>query len=41
LPAFEKYIEPYQEEADIIVNNNRDFDRGLAVILGFIASKQQ
>lgn len=41
LPAFEKYIEPYQEEADIIVNNNRDFDRGLAVILGFVASKQQ
>lgn len=38
-PAFEKYILPYKEEADIVVNNNRDFERGLAVLTGFLKSK--
>lgn len=39
LPTFERYIEPYREEADLIVNNNANFDRGLEVVKGFIASK--
>ena len=39
LPSFEKYIKPYQEEADIVVNNNRDFERGLEVLSGFLRSK--
>ena len=39
LPSFEKFIQPYQEEADIVVNNNRDFERGLAVVSGFIKNK--
>ena len=39
LPSFEKYIEPYREDADIIINNNRSFDRGLEVLLGYITSK--
>lgn len=39
LPSFERYIEPYREEADIVVNNNRDFERGLAVLLGFLEFK--
>lgn len=41
LPSFEKYIEPYQEEADIVINNNRNFEQGLDVITGFISSKLQ
>lgn len=38
-PAFEKFILPYKEEADIVVNNNRDFERGLEVLTGFLKSK--
>ena len=41
LPSFEKYIEPYQEDADIVINNNRNFEQGLDVITGFISSKLQ
>lgn len=39
LPAFEKYIEPYKEQADIIINNNQHFDTALEVIVGFIKSR--
>jgi uridine kinase len=38
-PAYEKFIQPYKDEADIVVNNNRDFERGLAVLTGFLKSK--
>lgn len=36
LPAYEKYIHPYREEADLIVNNNHQFEKGLQVVTGFI-----
>lgn len=39
LPSFEKYIQPYKDDADIVVNNNRDFERGLEVISAFLKSK--
>lgn len=39
LPAYEKFIAPYRESSDLVVNNNHDFDRGLAVMEGFIRSK--
>jgi uridine kinase len=39
LPSFERYIEPYREDADIVVNNNRDFERGLTVLMGFLRSQ--
>ena len=39
LPAFEKYIKPYIDEADIIVNNNKDFRKGFDVICGFLKNK--
>lgn len=39
LPSFERFIQPYKEEADIVVNNNRDFERGLEVLTGFLKSK--
>ncbi len=45
LPAYERYILPYKDEADIVINNNRDdyrdFRRGLSVLSGFIRSKLQ
>ncbi|MFN0036664.1 MAG: uridine kinase [Saprospiraceae bacterium] len=39
LPSFERFILPYKEEADLVVNNNRDFERGLAVLEGFLRDK--
>jgi uridine kinase len=39
LPAYERFIAPYREEADVVVNNNRDFEGGLAMVEGFIANK--
>lgn len=37
LPTFEKYIQPYMDEADIIINNNRHFNQGLEVMSGFVS----
>ncbi|RMG86689.1 MAG: uridine kinase [Bacteroidetes bacterium] len=39
LPAYEKYIRPYMDEADLIINNNDHFKNGLEVLKGFIAQK--
>ncbi len=35
-PAYERYILPYREEADLVVNNNRDFEQALSVVRGFL-----
>ena len=32
-------ILPYKEEADLVVNNNQDFERGLEVLEGFLRNK--
>jgi uridine kinase len=39
LPAYERYIGPYRESADVVINNNRDFEQGLDVVEGFIRHK--
>lgn len=39
LPTFEKYIKPYNEIADIVINNNQQFENGLAVVEGFLKSR--
>ena len=36
LPTFERYIKPYMEDADIIINNNQHFQMALQVVTGFI-----
>lgn len=36
LPAFERYIEPYREAADLVINNNESFEAGLKVLEGYI-----
>lgn len=38
-PTYEKYIKPFKQEADIIIPNNRRFDRGLEVLVSFLKSK--
>ncbi len=35
-PTYEKYIRPYAEESDIVINNNRDFKMALSVVKGFL-----
>jgi len=39
LPSYERFILPYKEEADIVVNNNQGFERGLEVLAGFMRNK--
>lgn len=39
MPSYEKYILPYMSIADLVVNNNGSFDKGLDVVLGFIKNK--
>ncbi len=36
MPSYEKFIEPYIRRADIIVNNNQDFDMALMVFKSFV-----
>jgi uridine kinase len=39
-PSWERFIEPYRDEADIVVNNNlREMSAGFEVICGFISQK--
>lgn len=38
-PSFEKYIKPYIEKADIVVNNNKNYEKGLTVLTGFIRQR--
>lgn len=39
LPAYEAYILPYKEMADVIINNNDHFKGGLEIFCGYIDSK--
>ena len=37
LPTYEKYIYPYMDDCDIVLNNNTNFDKSLSIIEGFLA----
>ena len=39
MDSYEKYIGPYQNEVDIIINNNDSFDKGFEVFSGFVQGK--
>ncbi len=36
LPTYRKYIEPIKDIADVIINNDHNFDRGLKVFKGYL-----
>jgi uridine kinase len=38
MPSFNKYILPYKEHSDIIVNNHQNFDEGIKIIRSHISS---
>ncbi len=35
-PAYERYIAPYMELADVVINNNTHFERALEMVYGYI-----
>lgn len=39
LPTFERYIAPFAERADLVINNNVSFDVALEVICGFVRDR--
>lgn len=39
LPSYEKYILPYRDKADLVINNNVHFNNGLEVFKGFLSKK--
>lgn len=36
MPSFKKFIEPYMYEADVVINNNQNFEKGLDVICSYL-----
>lgn len=38
-PTYERYIEPFRHDADIIIPNNSSFDRGLDVLATFLKAQ--
>lgn len=38
-PTYDKYIKPYKHDADVIIPNNRHFDKGLEVLVSFLKNK--
>jgi len=39
MPSYEKYIKAYKDDADIIINNNKNLEKGLEVVAAFMQSK--
>ncbi len=39
MPSYKKYIEPYMQDADLIINNNQNFSKGLDVFCGYLEQK--
>ena len=39
MPTYEKYIEPFKSESDLIVTDNQSFDRALDVIRTYLRAK--
>ncbi len=39
MPGFRKYIEPYRDEADIVINNNKGFEKSLDIFCAYIDSQ--
>ena len=39
LPAYEKFIEPYINDVDIVINNNKNYNAGLDMFVVYLKSK--
>ena len=38
LPAYEKYIEPYIDDVDIVINNNKNYKKALDMFVNYLVS---
>lgn len=38
-PTYDKYIRPFKYDADLVIPNNRHFEKGLAVLVSFLKAK--
>jgi len=41
MPIYESLIKPLKHKADLVIPNNRHFDRALAVVVGFLKARLQ
>lgn len=39
MPSFERYIKPYLDKADIVINNNYNYKNALGMMVGYLRSK--
>lgn len=39
LPSYYKFLRPYRDDADLIVTNNKSFDKGLRVVLDHLLAR--
>lgn len=39
LPSFEKHIKPYRESADVVINNDKNYDEAFKMLTTFIKNK--
>jgi len=39
MPTYEKYIEPFKHDADLIIPNNRGFDKALDIVKSYLREK--
>lgn len=37
-PSYKKYIEPYMDEVDIVINNNESFDNALSMLRAYLTT---
>jgi len=38
-PTFEKYIQPFKDQVDLIIPNNHQYEKALEVLIGFLKNK--
>ncbi len=38
MPGFRKYIKPYKDEVDIVINNNKGFEKSLGIFYAYLDS---
>lgn len=38
LPSYERFIKPFQSEADLVINNNQNFEIGLDIVVTYLHS---
>jgi uridine kinase len=39
MPSYHQFLRPYRDDADIIVTNNKNYDKGLAVLIDHLRNK--